>query len=62
MSVSADHSTTLPSPELLVSFARRRRPAGIAAQSDPDPHRLVFIGETGASTELARLPGRIHAP
>lgn len=62
MSVSAGHSTTLPSPKLLVSFARRRRPAGITAQSDFDPDRLVFIGETRASTELARMPGRIHAP
>jgi hypothetical protein len=26
-----------------------------------DPDRLVFIGETGTSTKMARLRGRLHA-
>ena len=35
-----------------------RREAWFAAQPDPDPERLVFIDETGASTKMARLRGR----
>jgi transposase len=37
--------------------ARRRR-AWFDAQPDLDPERLVFIDETGASTQMARLRGR----
>src|SRR4029079_2885830 len=36
------------------------RQAWRAAQPDLDPARLVFIDETGASTKMARLPGRSH--
>lgn len=35
-----------------------RRQAWRAAQPDLDPHRLIFIDETGASTKMARLRGR----
>src|SRR5207248_9055844 len=34
------------------------RAAWIAAQPDLDPARLVFIDETGTSTNMARLRGR----
>jgi hypothetical protein len=34
------------------------RAAWIAAQSDLDPARLVFIDETGTNTAMARLRGR----
>lgn len=34
------------------------RAAWIAAQPDLDPARLVFIGETGTATDMARLRGR----
>ena len=35
-----------------------RRLVWLAWQADLDPHRLVFIDETGASTKMARLRGR----
>ena len=35
-----------------------RREAWFEGQLDLDPHRLVFIDETGASTKMARLHGR----
>ena len=35
-----------------------RRRASFEGQLDLDPHRLVFIDETGASTKMARLHGR----
>jgi len=35
-----------------------RRQAWAASQGDLDPHRLVFLDETGASTKMARLRGR----
>jgi transposase len=35
-----------------------RRRAWFEGQLDLDPHRLVFIDETGASTKMARLHGR----
>ena len=35
-----------------------RRQAWFDAQLELDPHRLIFIDETGASTKLARLRGR----
>ena len=35
-----------------------RREAWVAAQSQLDPERLVFIDETGANTKMARLRGR----
>src|SRR6185436_10314186 len=37
---------------------RKRREAWFAGQLDLDPGRLVFIDETGASTNMARLRGR----
>jgi len=36
----------------------KRREAWFAGQLDLDPGRLVFIDETGASTNMARLRGR----
>ena len=36
-----------------------RRQAWFDAQPDLDPARLVFIDETGASTKMARLRGRV---
>jgi hypothetical protein len=36
----------------------RQRRDGFAAQLDLDPTRLVFIEETGASTNMARKRGR----
>ncbi len=35
-----------------------RREAWFETQPDPDPQRLVFIDETGASTKMARTRGR----
>jgi hypothetical protein len=35
-----------------------RRQAGFKGQSDLDPERLIFIDETSASTNMARLRGR----
>jgi len=35
-----------------------RRQAWFDAQPHLDPHRLIFIDETGASTKMARLRGR----
>ena len=35
-----------------------RREAWFEGQLDLDPHTLVFIDETGASTKMARLHGR----
>ena len=43
------------------NVAARRR-VWFAARPDLDPNRLVFIDETGASTKMARLRGRAHAP
>lgn len=37
---------------------RARRRAWFDAQPDLDPHRLIFIDETGANTKMARLRGR----
>ena len=36
----------------------KRRRAWFAGQLDLDPHRLVFVDETGLSTKMARLRGR----
>ena len=36
----------------------RRREAWFEGQLDLDPERLVFIDETGAATNMARLRGR----
>lgn len=36
----------------------RRRRAWLERQPDLDPERMVFIDETGASTQMARLHGR----
>ena len=37
---------------------KARRLAWFEAQPELEPARLVFIDETGASTKMARLPGR----
>ena len=36
----------------------RRRQAWFDDQPEPDPERLIFIDESGASTKMARLRGR----
>ncbi len=47
------HATEQQRPDVL-----RRRQAWFDTQIDPEPERLVFIDETGASTKMARLYGR----
>ena len=47
------HAAEQQRPDVLV-----RRQAWFDAQLELDPHRLIFIDETGASTKLARLRGR----
>ena len=37
---------------------KRGREQWVDLQPDPDPEKLVFIDETGTSTEMARLHGR----
>ena len=37
---------------------KRGRACRFDLQPDPDPEKLVFIDETGISTEMARLHGR----
>jgi len=47
------HAAEQDRPDVLSS-----REAWFAGQLDLDPHTLVFIDETGASTKMARLHGR----
>ena len=45
-------------PSRIVPTLLSRREAWFEGQLDLDPHTLVFIDETGASTKMARLHGR----